>query len=121
MSYYVNITLCSLIQRCEVHQIFVFYVFYCNLKENDHIRRNVNSKKKEMFICEISIIVLTCQKLGLAGPVQQKIKLPSPYLRIIWKLQFLMGFRVNHHQTKMISILTILTIIIRKDKPGQRH
>ena len=32
-----------------------------------------------MFTCEISIIILICQKLGLVGPVQQKIKLPSPY------------------------------------------
>ena len=32
-----------------------------------------------MFICEISIIIiLICQKLGSVGPVQQKIKLPSP-------------------------------------------
>ena len=34
-------------------------------------RRNINSKKKEMFICEISIIIiLICQKLGSVGPVQ---------------------------------------------------
>ena len=40
-----------------------------------------------MLICEISIIIiiiiiitiLIWQKLGLLGPVQQKIKLPSPY------------------------------------------
>ena len=33
-----------------------------------------------MSICEISIIIiLICQKLGSVGPVQQKIKLPSPY------------------------------------------
>ena len=52
-----------------------------NLKEKDHIKRNINSKKKEMFICEISIIIITliCQKLESVGPVQQKIKLPSPY------------------------------------------
>ena len=30
-----------------------------------------------MFICEISIILI-CRKLGPVGPVQQKIKLPSP-------------------------------------------
>ena len=35
------------IQRCKVHQIFVSYVFYCNVKEKDHIRRNINSKKKK--------------------------------------------------------------------------
>ena len=44
---------CSVIQRCKVHQIFVFYLFYCNAKEKDHIRKNINSKtKKELFICE---------------------------------------------------------------------
>ena len=33
-----------------------------------------------MFICEITlIIILIFQKLGLAGPIQQKIKLPLPY------------------------------------------
>ena len=73
-------SLCSVIQRCQVHQIFAFYVFSCNLKENYHIRRNINSKK-EMFICEIIIIIiiiLICQKLGSVGLVQQKIKLPLP-------------------------------------------
>ena len=48
----------SVIQRCQVHQIFVFYIFYCNLKEKDHIRRNKNRKKKEMYICKISIIII---------------------------------------------------------------
>ena len=44
---------------------------------------------KEIFICEvsiiiiiiiiiISIIILICRKVGSIGPVQQKIKLPSP-------------------------------------------
>ena len=34
-----------------------------------------------MLICEINIIIiLTCRKLEWVGPVQQKIKLPSPYL-----------------------------------------
>ena len=37
--------------------------------------------------------------------------------RIVWKLQALMGFHVNH-QMKMILILTTT---IRKDKHGQRH
>ena len=34
-----------------------------------------------MFICEISITILICQKLGSVGPVPQKIKLP--FLRIL--------------------------------------
>ena len=32
-----------------------------------------------MFKCEISIIILICQKLGSVGPVQQRIKLSLPY------------------------------------------
>ena len=35
---------------------FVFYVFYCNVKEKYHIRRTVNSKKR--VISEISIIII---------------------------------------------------------------
>ena len=37
---------------------FCFYVFFCNLKENNQIRRNINNKKKEIFICEIIIIIV---------------------------------------------------------------
>ena len=34
-----------------------------------------------MYICEISIIIIMiCQKLGSLGLVQQKIKLPLPYI-----------------------------------------
>ena len=43
---------------------FVFYVFYCNLNEKDHIRRIINSKKSSI------IIVLIYQNLGLVGLVQ---------------------------------------------------
>ena len=74
-----TITPCSVIQQSQMHQIFVFNVFYYNLKEKVHIRRDMNSKKREMFICEIYIIILIRQKLGLFGPVQQKIKLPLPH------------------------------------------
>ena len=56
---------------------FCFYLFYCNLKEKDHIRRKINIKK---IICEIGILInVICRKLGSVGPVQQKIKLPSLY------------------------------------------
>ena len=59
------------IQRCQVHWIFVFYILYCNPKEKQ-------IAKRKMFLGEISIIIiLICQKLGTVGPVQQKIKLPS--------------------------------------------
>ena len=35
-------SLYSVIQRCQVQEIFVFYLFYCDLKEKYHIRRNIN-------------------------------------------------------------------------------
>ena len=58
---------------------FRFCLFYCNLKEKDHVWRNINSKTK-IFICEINIIIiLIYQKLGSAGPIQQKNKLLSHY------------------------------------------
>ena len=62
--------------------LLFFYVFHRNLKK-DRIRRNINSKKKKgMFICENSIITFVCRKLGLVGPIQQKIKLPLPHTQI---------------------------------------
>ena len=36
-----------MIQRHQVHQTFVFYLFYCNLKEKDDIRIKLNFKKKK--------------------------------------------------------------------------
>ena len=72
-------SLCSVIQQCQVHQIFFMYFTVILKKKIILDRININSKKKEMFICEISIIIiLICQKLGSVGPVQQKIKLPLP-------------------------------------------
>ena len=39
-----------------------------------------------MFICEITIIIiLICLKSESVGPVQQKIKLPSPNNKIVPK------------------------------------
>ena len=37
---------------------FCFYIFYCDLKEKYHIRRNINRKKKEKFLCEINMIII---------------------------------------------------------------
>ena len=59
-------------------EIFVFYVFYCNLKEKDHIRRIINSKKKRNICKSSVIIILIYRKLGSIGPVKQDIKLPLP-------------------------------------------
>ena len=48
---------------------FIFYLFYCNLKEKDPNRKKTIVKK--LLIYEISItIILACQKLGLVGSIQ---------------------------------------------------
>ena len=67
----------SLIQWCQVYQIFVFHLFYCNLKEKDPTRGKTNNKKKtEKILLEEkpiivymwnSIIILICQKISLLG------------------------------------------------------
>ena len=55
--------------------LLLFLFDYFKLKAKYHIRTKINSKKS--FIWDISIItILTCRKLGLVGPIQQKIKLP---------------------------------------------
>ena len=38
------------IQQCQVQEIFVFYIFYCKLKEKYHIRRNKNNKKRNVYM-----------------------------------------------------------------------
>ena len=48
-------------------------------------------KKKKIFICEISIIILIYQKSGSVGPVQQKIKLPLPYVKQIFVPRYSAG------------------------------
>ena len=51
----------SLTYWCNSVKCNIFFSFiFCKLKEKDYIRRKINSKK--MFICEISIIILICQK-----------------------------------------------------------
>ena len=52
--------------------------------------RNINCKNKGKFVCEISIIILICQKLESVGPAQQKIKLllPNTYLCYIESIYF---------------------------------
>ena len=54
----------------------LIFCFLSTLLQPRRKRRKINSKKKN--ICEISIIILICQKIGSVGPVQQKIKLPLP-------------------------------------------
>ena len=40
------------------------------------VTNTTSTQVKKMFIYEISVIILVCWKLGLVGPIQQKIKLP---------------------------------------------
>ena len=59
--------------------IFYFNVFYCNLKEKDHIRRIISSTKSKCLY-EKSVLLLLfwfAKNFGSVGPIQ-KIKLPSP-------------------------------------------
>ena len=73
----------SLLQNSTISSAlnFCFYVFYRNLKENNHIKRNTNSKKIHVYIGNQYNIIWVCRKLESAWPVQHKIKLP--YLRLI--------------------------------------
>ena len=67
---------------------FVFYVFYCNLKEK-YLLEELQIVKKEIFTLEISIIVLIYQKLQSVRSVQQKIMLPSPNISLIFLLSLM--------------------------------
>ena len=63
---------CTKFFKCTL----VFIFLHCDLKEKYHIRRKINSK---IIIFEVSIIIiLICRNLVSVGPVQQRIKLPSP-------------------------------------------
>ena len=65
-----------------------FVCIWFNLKEKDHIRRIINSEKRGIFICEVSvIIILIYQKLWSVGSVQQKIKLHWPKAILILEEQ----------------------------------
>ena len=81
-------SLSAVIQRCQVHGIFVFYPLYCNPKEKYHIKRKLNSKKKNILRKINIIIILICQHLESVGLVQQKIKLPLPYFCLFIVLDY---------------------------------
>ena len=55
-----------------------FYVFYRILQEKDHIKRNINSKKRNVYIGNQYYHFGHFRKLESVGPVQQKLKLPLP-------------------------------------------
>ena len=125
----VTTSLYAVIQRCQVHESFVFYRLYCSPKEKDHIRRKPNSKKKNIYVWNQSYILLICQKLELVGPVQQKIKLPSqtrgvfkdPYKNIylmteIWNLFIqkcneIVLKKWNKNKPNSLNIVNILRMI----------
>ena len=68
--------------RMSSAQIFCFLCIsfiVAQKKQIIYVRRNRNSKKKEMFICEIIfVLILIWQKLGLVRPVQNKKKICLP-------------------------------------------
>ena len=68
----------SVIQQCHMHYLFFFNVFYCNLKEKDHIRRIISSTKSK-YLYEKSVLLFFwfTKNFESVGPIQ-KIKLPSP-------------------------------------------
>ena len=57
-----------------------FYVFCCDLKEKGQITSNMNNKNKKSLYRK-SVLLFGLPKLGSVGPVQQKIKLPSPNIK----------------------------------------
>ena len=75
-----TLSLYFVIQRCQEHWIFAFYIY--NLLQPKKKITIMASRK--MFICEISIDIIILLLLLLlllfwVGPIQQKIKLPPPY------------------------------------------
>ena len=52
-----TMSLFSVIQQCQVHEVFVFYVFYCNLKGKNDIRRNINNKKKCVYVKSVLLLL----------------------------------------------------------------
>ena len=101
--------LCDLTTSNALKFCFVFYVlsyvFYCNLKQKDHIRRIINSKKKEIFIYEVSIIIIFIHwKLGSVGPVQEKIKLPPPNTSL---LHLMRAIACAHASTRFTSLICV--------------
>ena len=72
-------------QQCQMHKIFVFYVFYCNLKEKRYIRRIKNIDKRNNYMWNQYYSILAYWKLESVGPVQEEIKLPLPNEKILMK------------------------------------
>ena len=55
-----------------------FFIYFTATSKKKIILEEKEIVKRKIFLCEISIIILICQKLESVRPVQQKIKLPSP-------------------------------------------
>ena len=67
------------------------------LKEKDHITIKING--------EISI--LACRKLGLFGPIQHKVKLPSSQVTVIMQLLDLTNVKCTKFLFVMYFIVTL--------------
>ena len=42
----------------RVKETCAIYVFYCNIKEKDHIRRNIDNKKKKCLYEKSALLLL---------------------------------------------------------------
>ena len=76
----------------------------------------MNSKKIEIFSSEVSIIIiLIFWKLGSVGPMQQKIKLPSPYLYSSKFSTPSQNVEFHIHRSQMeIGLLRRLNFVLKK-------
>ena len=55
---------------------FCFYVLYRDLKENDHIKRNENSEKRNIYVRN-QYYYFGLPKIRVGWPIKQKIELSS--------------------------------------------
>ena len=78
-------------------KFFVFIWFIVTKKKK--ISKEKEIVKTKIFMCEINIIIiLIYQKLGLVGPVQQKIRLPLPYVSLI-NVKVTVSSEMKHEKT----------------------
>ena len=74
----------SVIQRCQKHWIFVFYLLYCNLKEKDHLKRKLVVKK---YLYMKSVLLL------LFWSAENSVLRPISYLWIFFTIVFTVDIR----------------------------
>ena len=97
-------SLYCIIQQCQVHWIFVFYVFYWDLKEKHHIRRNINCKKrKNLYVKSVLLLFWFAKNWGWLGLYNKKLNclcltaqntLNQSDCRILWSSIYLEGINI---------------------------